>query len=204
MIYEVIYTVIKRIMHSKGCAEFLQTDHSDEKLADSVRKKYSTQRTLLNGLIVILRPIECTDQAAFKEFFKALSPESVHFRFLEIIKDLPNEDVERYCDLDYNQEMAIIALPIGGDTIVAVARLILSLKVKRGEFALVIADAWQGVGLGTELTAYLIKIAKDYQFEEIYCVLSSNNERMIGLAEKFGLKVKSTDGDTIEMTLKLI
>jgi acetyltransferase len=190
-------------MYRKGCAEFMPADHVDEKLADSVRKKYTTQRTLHNGLVVTLRPIECTDHAKFKEFFKALSPATLHFRFLEIIKELPNEDVARYCDLDFNQEMAIVALPISGEKIISVARLIMSLKDRRGEFALVIADAWQGFGLGTELLAYLIKIARDYQLEELYCVLSSNNDRMIKLAEKFGLKVKSTDGDTQEMTLKL-
>ena len=168
-----------------------------------MKKRYTTQRTLHNGLSVTLRPIECTDQAKFKEFFKALSPASLHFRFLEIIKELPNEAVERYCDLDFNQEIAIIALPIGEDKIIAVARLIVSRKDRRGEFALVIADAYQGFGLGTELLAYLIKIARDYMLEELYCVLSSDNDRMIGLAEKFGLKVRSTDGDTLEMTLKL-
>lgn len=181
----------------------MQTDHADEKLADSVRKRYTIQQTLHNGLSVTFRPIECTDQVEFKEFFKALSPASVHFRFLEIIKELPKESVEKYCNLDFNREIAIIALPIGGNKIVAVARLILNLKDRRGEFALVIADAWQGFGLGTELLAYLIKIAGDYQLEELDCVLSADNSRMIGLAEKFGLKVKSTDGDTIEMTLKL-
>jgi acetyltransferase len=182
----------------------LPTDHSDEKLADSVKKRYTTQRTLDNGLSVTFRPIECTDQAEFKEFFKALSPASVHFRFLEIIKDFSNETVKRYCDLDYNQEIAIVALPIGEDKIIAVARLMLSRKDRRAEFALVIADALQGFGLGKELLVYLIKIARDYQLEELYCVLSSDNYRMIGLAEKFGLKVKSTDGDTLEMTLKLM
>ena len=187
----------------QGMHRILPTDHSDEKLADSVKKRYTTQRTLDKGLSVTFRPIECTDHAEFKEFFKALSPASVHFRFLEIIKDFSNEAVERYCDLDYNQEMAIVALPKGGGKIIAVARLILSRKDRRGEFALVIADAWQGFGLGTELLAYLIKIARDYQLEELYCVLSSDNYRVIGLAEKFGLKVKSTDGDTLEMTLKL-
>ena len=181
----------------------LPIDHSDEKFADSVKKRYTTQRTLNNGLNVSFRPIQCTDHAEFKEFFKALSPASVHFRFLEIIKDVSNEAVERYCDLDYTQEMAIVALPKGEDKIIAVARLILSLKDRRGEFALVIADAWQGFGLGTELMGYLIKIARDYELEELYCVLSSDNIRMIGLAEKFGLKIKSTDGDTMEMTLKL-
>jgi acetyltransferase len=181
----------------------LPTDHADEKLADSVRRRYTTQRTLHKGLIVTFRPIECTDQAEFKEFFKALSPASIHFRFLEIIKEIPNEDVERYCDLDFNKEIAIVAMPIGETKIIAVARLMLSRKDRQGEFALVIADAWQGFGLGTELLAYLIKIARDYQLDELNCVLSSNNFRMIGLAEKFGLKVKSTDGDTLEMSLKL-
>jgi acetyltransferase len=188
----------------QGMHIILPTDHADEKLADSMKKRYTTQRTLDNGISVTFRPIECTDQAEFKEFFKALSPASVHFRFLEIIKDVSNEAVERYCDLDYNHEMAIVALPKGGSKIIAVARLILGLKDRRGEFALVIADAWQGFGLGKELLVYLIKIARDYQLEELYCVLSSDNLRMIGLAEKFGLKVKSTDGDTMEMTLKLM
>jgi len=57
--------------------------------------------------------------------------------------------------------------------------------------------------LGTELLAYLIKIARDYELEELHCMPSGDNYRMIGLAEKFGLKVKSTDGDTVDMTLKL-
>ena len=187
----------------QGMHRILPSDHADEKLADSVKKRYTTQRTLDNGLSVTFRPIESTDHAEFKEFLKALSPASVHFRFLEIIKDFSNEAVERYCDLDYNHEMAIVVLPKEGSKIIAVARLILSLKGNRGEFALVIADAWQGFGLGTELLAYLIKIARDYQLDELYGVLSSDNYRMIGLAEKFGLKVKSTDGDTREMTLKL-
>jgi acetyltransferase len=104
----------------------LPTDHADEKLAYSVRRIYTTQRTLHKGLIVTFRPIECTDQAEFKEFFKALSPASIHFRFLEIIKEIPNEDVERYCDLDFNKEIAIVALPIGETKIIAVARLMLS------------------------------------------------------------------------------
>jgi acetyltransferase len=181
----------------------LSTDHVNEKLADSVKKRYTTQRTLANGLRVTLRPIESTDHAEFKEFFKALSPASVHFRFLEIIKDFSNETVKRYCDLDYNQEMAIVAQPKDENKIIAVARLILSLKDRRGEFSLVIADAYQGFGLGKELLAYLIKIARDYQLEELYGVLSNDNNRMIGLAEKLGFKVKSTDRDTQEMALKL-
>ena len=177
----------------------------DEKsIADSKRKRYTTERTLRNGISVVFRPIECSDQAIFKEFFKSLSSVSVHYRFLEIIKELPNETVERYCDLDYNHEMAIVALPKDESKIVAVTRLMVYRKGRKGEFALVVADAWQGFGLGAELLGDIIKIAKDYGLEELGSVVSNDNVRIIGLAKKFGLKVKSSDGDTLEMALKLM
>ena len=172
--------------------------------AESVRKRYSAERVLKSGVTMVFRPIECSDQEAFKDFFKNLSPASVHYRFFEVIKELPNETVERYCDLDYNREMAIVALPENEGKIVAVARLMVDRKLSRGEFALVVADDWQGLGLGGELVAYLIKIARDYGLAELFCVVSSDNARMIGLAEKFGLKTTSSDGDTLEMAFKLM
>jgi acetyltransferase len=170
---------------------------------DSVQKKYSSERTLKNGVSVVFRPIECTDQARFKDFFKNLSPATVHYRFLEIIKELPNETIEKYCNLDYNREMAIVALPKGDSKIVAVVRLMVDREEGNGEFALVVADAWQGVGLGAALLEDVIQIAGDYGLLELHCTVSSDNLRMVGLAEKFGLKVKSSDGDTVEMTLGL-
>lgn len=171
---------------------------------DSVRKRYTSEHVLRSGFNVVFRPIECADQARFKMFFKTLSPSSVHFRFFEIVKELPNETVEKFCDLDYSQEMAIVAEPEGEEKIVAVARLMVDRKLSRGEFALVVADDWQGLGLGAELVAYLIKIARDYGLAELFCFVSSDNARMIGLAEKFGLKTKSSDGDTVEMAFKLM
>ncbi len=170
---------------------------------DSVRKRYTTERMLRNGVSVLFRPIECTDQARFKDFFKNLSPATVHYRFLEIIKELPNETVEKYCNLYYGKEMAIVALTKGDSKIVAVVRLMVDREVRNGEFALVVADAWQGIGLGAALLEYVIQIAGDYGLLELHCTVSSDNLKMIGLAEKFGLKVKSTDGDTVEMTLRL-
>ena len=57
----------------------------------------------------------------------------MHFRFFEIIKELPRESVERLCHVDYGQEMAIVALPqLGDGLIVAVARLVLDSNRKAG------------------------------------------------------------------------
>jgi acetyltransferase len=171
---------------------------------DSARKKYTSDHKLRNGVSVVFRPIECTDKERFREFFGSLSPASVHFRFFEIIKELPRESVERLCHVDYGQEMAIVALPQDDSMIIAVARLVLDADRMRGEFALTIADAWQGYGLGSELLSYLIAIAKDYGLEEIHCFVTSDNPRMIALAKKKGLVVKSSEGDTLEMALQLM
>ena len=99
--------------------------------------------------------------------------------------------------------MAIVALPKGENRIVAVARLEVDSERKRGEFALEVADAWQGLGLGAELLNYLIVIACDYELDEIHCFVSSDNTRMIRLAQKAGLKVKLSERDTLELSLML-
>lgn len=171
--------------------------------ADSARQKYTSEHKLRSGVNFLFRPIECSDQLRFKEFFGSLSAASVHFRFFEIIKELPNESVERFCNVDYSQEIAIVALPQGENKIVGVARLEVEPKARRGEFALVVADAWQGRGLGIELLGYLIRIARDYALLELHCFVSSDNLRMIGLAEKFGLRVKSSEGEVLDMSLHM-
>ena len=176
---------------------------NENSVSQSIREKYTTLRTLKNGVSVVFRPIECVDKTKFQDFFKSLSAASVHFRFFGIIKELPNETVEKYCNLDYKQEMAIVAEPKSEGKIVGVVRLVLDSDRRQGEFALVVADAWQGLGLGIELLNYIIKVARDYGLSEIHCFVSSDNKRMVLLAEKVGLKVKSTDGDTLQMTLEL-
>ena len=66
-----------------------------------------------------------------------------------------------------------------------VVRLLVDRKL-RGEFALV-ADVWQGLGLGVELTDFIVGVARDYGLLEIDLYVSSDNLRMIGLTEKMEL-----------------
>ena len=154
MIYKITYIFNQGAINIPTDTNFLKSiNHQNEK---SVKEKYTTERTLRNGVSVVFRPIECSDQGMFRDFFKSLSPASVHFRFFEIIKELPNETIEKYCDIDYCREMAIVALPKGEGRIVAVARLEIDSKRRRGEFALTVADGWQGLGLGEELLNYLV------------------------------------------------
>ena len=170
--------------------------------------KYVTPWRLKDGNEVILRPIRPEDEPIELEFIKGLSTETSRYRFFQIIKDLPHDALVRFCNIDYDREMAFIAetTDTDGDRArrieIGVSRLILDPNKKRGEFAVVIADKYQGKGLGTKLVDMLIEFARDKDVESIYGVIMSGNMAMIRLCEKLGFTTRR-EQDSVLAELRL-
>jgi acetyltransferase len=172
--------------------------------------RYVTPWRLKDGSEVILRPIRPEDEPMELEFIKGLSTETSRYRFFQIIKDLPHDALVRFCNIDYDREMAFIAetTDASGDSNrprrieIGVSRLILDPNMKRGEFAVVIADKYQGKGLGTKLVDMLIEVARDKDVESIYGVIMSGNMAMIRLCEKLGFTTRR-EQDNVLSELKL-
>ncbi len=170
--------------------------------------KYVTPWRLKDGNEVILRPIRPEDEPMELEFIKGLSTETSRYRFFQIIKDLPHDALVRFCNIDYDREMAFIAETTDTDgerarrIEIGVSRLILDPNKKRGEFAVVIADKYQGKGLGTKLVDMLIEFARDKDVEGIYGVIMSGNMAMIRLCEKLGFTTRR-EQDSVLSELKL-
>jgi acetyltransferase len=167
--------------------------------------KYVTPWKLKDGTELILRPIRPEDEPLEHELIRGLSPETSQFRFFHVIKDLSHEDLVRFCNIDYDREMAFIGETREGNKRIeiAVARLVLEPNKKQGEFAIVIADKYQGRGLGTKLTNMLIEWAKEKGVEKIYAQVMTENTKMVRLAEKLGFTTKKYgDGEVYaELTL---
>ena len=178
-------------------------DHHEHLVIAPYPKKYIAQRTLKNGLRVTLRPIKPEDEAGFNELFKSLSEESVRFRFFEIIKEMSHDTLSRYCNLDYDREIAIVAELQDEGRLIGVVRLILDLDLKHGEFALMVGDSWHGQGLGSKLMDCIIEVAKDLKLETIYSYVTRANYKMTSLCNKKGFEVQSVDEYTVNMNLKL-
>jgi acetyltransferase len=179
-------------------------DHHDHLVIASYPKKYVTNRKLKNETQVLLRPIKPEDEGRFNELFKSLSEETMRFRFFEIIKELSHETLTRYCNLDYDREIAIVAeLPNGDRKIIGAVRLIVEPDGKSGEIAVLVGDSWQGLGLGSKLIDYIASIAKDMQLEKIYGYVIPNNYKMINLCDKKGFKIETLDEDTVKVSLTL-
>jgi acetyltransferase len=167
-------------------------------------KKYVTQWKLKDGTPVVLRPIKPEDEVLFSELFKSFSEETMRFRFFQIIKDVTHEMLTRYCNIDYDREMAIVAeIQEDKRRIIGAARLIVEPGRNCGEFAIVVGDQWQGQGLGSKLLDYIIEIGKDMKLEEIYGFVIPDNIRMIHLCRKKGFKMEPAEEGISKAVLKL-
>ncbi len=167
-------------------------------------KKYITHWKLKDGTSVVLRPIKPEDEILVYNLFQSLSEETMRFRFFQVIRDVTHQTLTRYCNIDYDREIAIVA-EYGKDKrkIIGASRLISEPGKKSGEFAVVVGDQWQGIGLGSKLVDYIIEIGKEMKLEKISGDILSRNIKMIRLCTKKGFKIENVDKDTKKAILKL-
>jgi acetyltransferase len=177
-------------------------EHPENLVIAPYPKKYITQRTLKNGARVTLRPIKPEDENRFNALFKSLSAQSVRFRFFETIKEMSHDTLSRYCNLDYDREIAIVA-QLDDSRLIGVVRLILDAETKKGEFAVMVADSWHGQGLGSKMMDYIIDIGRDLKLETIYSDVSPENTKMLNLCNNKGFTAKSADEYSVFMSLAL-
>jgi acetyltransferase len=178
-------------------------EHREQSLIAAYPKKYVATRTLKNGSEVLLRPIRAEDENRFNELIQSLSQESIRFRFFQVIREMPHERLSRYCNLDYDRQIAIVAELKGANQIIGAGRIIAEPDGKTGEFAILVSDQWQGLGLGSKLTEYVIGAAKDMRLERIFALVLSDNYKMLRLCEKKGFKTERLDEETVKASLVL-
>lgn len=179
-------------------------DHQDRALIATYPKEYVTSRRLKDGTEVVLRPIKAEDEGRFDELIKSLSAESMRFRFFHVIKEMPHETLTKYCNLDYDRQIAIVAeLQHGGRQIIGAGRVIAEPDGKSGEFAVLVSDAWQRRGLGSMLMDYIVDVAKNMRLQRIFAIILPNNIKMIQLCEKKGFKLETVDEETVQASLSI-
>jgi len=156
-----------------------------------------------DGRSVLLRPIRPEDEPLERELIAGLSKESSRFRFFYIIKEITHEMLSRFCNIDYDREMAFIAEYTSNGKRRNVGRLIIEPGRETGEFAIVVADDFQGNGLGLKLLDNLIDVAQDKELRSIYGIVLNDNWQMIGLAKKLGFTTMRLSDEESRVTLEL-
>jgi acetyltransferase len=159
-----------------------------------------------DGTPVRLRPIRPEDEPMELEMVNRLSKESLYFRFFGYVPRMTHELMTRFTQIDYDREMAIVALIDKSDEeeeMIGVVRIIADPWGEAAEYAILVADEWQGKGLGGQMTDYIIEIAKDMELQRLYASVLASNAGMLTLFERKGFTIEREDFDTFKVELTL-
>jgi acetyltransferase len=160
----------------------------------------------VGGERLTIRPIRPGDAAAHDAFFHRLSSEDVRHRFFVAVRELSPVQLERLTRLDYEREMAFIAVrETTGDT-VGVARLAREQEDPRtAEFAIVVQQDVRGRGLATHLMRRLLEWAALHDVHEVVGEILADNREMLFLARRLGFRLQHSfvDPGIIDARLSL-
>lgn len=149
------------------------------------------------GIKVTIRPIRPDDALIEQEFVRSLSPRSKTLRFFAPIKELSAGVLARFTQSDFPHDLALIAtIDVDGvEREIGVARYAPTATDGRVEFAVVVADEWQGKGIASELLRQLFKLADEGGVNSIEGLVLRENNRMLAVTKEFGFEARVHDED---------
>jgi acetyltransferase len=163
------------------------------------------QVRLRDGTAITLRPIRPEDAALEQAFVRGLSDESRYYRFLDMLRELSPQMLQRLVDVDYRDHMALIALveEDAGPREIAVARYIVNPDGRSCEFAIVVDDRWQGTGVAGLLMQHLFEAARARGLERMTGDVLATNQRMLRFVHALGFRHEAhPDDPTLMMVTK--
>ncbi|HVL34070.1 MAG TPA: GNAT family N-acetyltransferase [Burkholderiales bacterium] len=141
---------------------------------------------------VIIRPLERGDAAQVQQFVRGLSLQSRRERYFSAINELSDRELER---ITAPQRLNLGAFDAHG-TLLGIA------ECEAGELGVVVADAWQGSGLGRRLLQRLVAQAARQRVPRLHGLVRAGNRTMLRLAASFGFRAaRDADPDLVRITL---
>jgi acetyltransferase len=174
--------------------------------------RYVTPWTMKDGNPVTIRPIRPEDEPLMVRFHETLSERSVYLRYFHLMnleQRVTHERLTRICFIDYDREMALVAVrrnpETGESEILGVGRLMKIHGTQEPEIAALISDNWQGRGLGRELLARLLTVASDDKLAKVVADILPDNRGVMRICEKLGFSLKhSLDDEVVRAEFKLV
>jgi len=169
-------------------------------------EEYVTQRTLQDGTPIVLRPIKPEDEPLWHDLLGSCSTQSLWFRFSYLFKQTTHEMAARYCFIDYDREIGIVAEveEDGERKLIAVGRLVADADKETAEYAVIVADRWHGHGLGGMLTDYSLEVAKKWGVHRVVAETSKENSRMLATFRKRGFELDAESEEDVVLVSRSI
>lgn len=160
---------------------------------------------LKDGTKAILRPIKAEDENAIGALLQRCSERTISLRFFQRAIDIRHENLVRFCQVDYDRELAFVCVVKDGDEekIIGDVRLSRDPDGIDAEMAILVEDAWQGKWVGKYLCSYAIEVARDLGVKRIWMDILKINTYMLGLSNRLGFKKDRVDEDSVKVVLHL-
>ncbi len=156
---------------------------------------------LPDGRDVTIRPIRPEDAQIEDDFVRNLSDEAKYFRFMHSMHELTPEMLVRFTQIDYDREMALIAVTWEDDKEIehGVIRYVTNPDQTSCEFAVVISDEFQGLGIGQRMLTRLMEIARARGLDMMEGEVLTANNRMLDLVRSMDFQIeRSTDNPGVQ------
>lgn len=151
------------------------------------------------GATLRLRPIRPEDEGALAEMVALCTPEDLRKRFLGPLKVFPHEMAARFSQIDYDREMALVAVPegapYGAGPIYGVVRIYGDPERKAAEYAILVRSDMKGRGLGRRLMLEIVAHAREQGYQQLYGEVLAQNQPMLKLARELGFKTAPSADD---------
>jgi acetyltransferase len=152
----------------------------------------------IKGLKVLLRPIRPEDAPAYADLVGRSDAEDLRMRFFTLVRRLPARDLARYTQIDYDREMAFVAVaPEAGNDILGEIRLFTFPGGDSAEFAILVRSDVQRRGLGRALLEKAIDHCRSRGSAALIGQIRADNEAMIALARRCGMQVELPPGASL-------
>ncbi len=209
---EIVELDLNPVVISEGCPVAIDArivvEHSEvaaprHLIISPYPNQYESDWMLKDGTPVLIRPMKPEDESLAADLLDNCSEQTIYFRYFSVIKTWPHEALVRFTQNDYDREIGIVAigLPPGPTVMMGVGRLVMTPERDSSEFAVIVADPWQGEGLGPKLIERTIEIAKENGVRTLSGEVLAQNRPMLGLVKKMGFTILEPDEGTCRVEL---
>jgi acetyltransferase len=172
--------------------------------------QYVAQWMLRDGSPVTIRPIRPEDEPLMVRFHETLSEQTVEMRYFgpqKLSQRIAPEQLLHLRCIDYDREMVLVVEQhdptTGEQTILGLGCLITLNRSNDAEIALLVGDAWQGQGIGSELLRQLIQIGRDKGLARIIGEVLPDNHVALRILPRFRFQLHRSIGEPVRVVLDL-
>ena len=164
---------------------------------------WSADAALIDGAAVSIRPLRPDDDAALRDFFGALSSESMRLRYFSTRPGMTDAEIARLTASDPASHVHLGAFHTG--RVVGVGDFIVSAPGE-AEVAFVVSDDFQGRGIGSLLLEYLAELGRAAGITRFRAETMAENLRMLdvfrhaGFIERVGTPESGVVGVSLDIT----